>query len=84
MDYNNSENALSTAAEYIELGQKMARLLYGRDIRHVMLLHLGGEVLLPRRGRLSFYRHIRSLDVPPQFQLVSENGMIRKRICGES
>ena len=41
---------LSTAAEYIELGQKMARLLYGRDIRHVMLLHLGGfqTVMLPK------------------------------------
>jgi len=41
---------LSTAAEYIELGQKMAHLVYGRDIRHVMLLHLGGfqTVMLPK------------------------------------
>lgn len=41
---------LSTASEYIELGQKMARMLYGRDIRHVMLLHLGGfeTVMLPK------------------------------------
>jgi len=41
---------ISTAAEYIELGQKMARLVYGRDIRHVMLLHLGGfqTVMLPK------------------------------------
>ena len=41
---------LSTATEYIQLGQKMARLLYGRDIRHVMLLHLGGfqTVMLPK------------------------------------
>lgn len=41
---------LSTASAYIELGQKMARLLYGRDIRHVMLLHLGGfqTVMLPK------------------------------------
>lgn len=41
---------LSTASEFIELGQKMARQLYGRDIRHVLLLHLGGfqTVMLPR------------------------------------
>jgi peptidoglycan-N-acetylglucosamine deacetylase len=41
---------LSTASEFIELGQKMARQLYGRDIRHVMLLHLGGfqTVMLPK------------------------------------
>ena len=32
---------LSTASEYISLGQQMANLIYGRDIKHVMLLHLG-------------------------------------------
>ena len=41
---------MSTAAEYIALGQTNARLLYGRDIRHVMLLHIGGfeTVMLPQ------------------------------------
>jgi peptidoglycan-N-acetylglucosamine deacetylase len=33
---------LRTASEYIGLGQQMANLVYGRDIKHVMLLHLGG------------------------------------------
>jgi peptidoglycan/xylan/chitin deacetylase (PgdA/CDA1 family) len=33
---------LRTASEYISLGQQMANLIYGRDIKHVMLLHLGG------------------------------------------
>lgn len=41
---------MSTAAEYIALGQQMAKLIYGRDIRHVLLLHIGGfeTVMLPQ------------------------------------
>jgi peptidoglycan/xylan/chitin deacetylase (PgdA/CDA1 family) len=41
---------MSTAAEYIALGRQMANLVYGRDIRHVMLLHIGAfeTVMLPR------------------------------------
>jgi len=41
---------LATAAEYIDLGQSAAKLLYGRDIRHVLLLHIGGfeTVMLPQ------------------------------------
>lgn len=41
---------LSTAEQYIEAEQKMSQLLFGRDIKHVMLLHLGGfqAVMLPR------------------------------------
>jgi peptidoglycan/xylan/chitin deacetylase (PgdA/CDA1 family) len=37
------------AAESLDDGQKMANLAYGRDIRHIMLLHLGGfeTVMLP-------------------------------------
>ncbi len=35
------QSYLSTAAEYISLGQKMAVQLYGRDIKHVLLLHTG-------------------------------------------
>ncbi|HLZ90808.1 MAG TPA: polysaccharide deacetylase family protein [Candidatus Acidoferrum sp.] len=39
-----------TAEEYIGLGQAAAKLLYGRDIRHVLLLHIGGfeTVMLPQ------------------------------------
>jgi len=32
---------LSTAAAYVELDRKLARLVFGRDINHVLLLHLG-------------------------------------------
>ena len=41
---------MSTAAQYIALGQQMAGLVYGRDIRHVLLLHIGGfeTVMLPQ------------------------------------
>src|SRR5260370_2300524 len=41
---------LSTAAEYISFGQQMARMIYGRDIKHVLLLHAGAfdAVMLPQ------------------------------------
>ena len=41
---------MSTAAEFIALDQTSARMLYGRDIRHVLLLHIGGfeTVMLPQ------------------------------------
>jgi len=40
----------ATAAEYIALGQFAAKLLYGRDIKHVLLLHIGGfeTIMLPQ------------------------------------
>ena len=40
---------MATAAEYIALGRQMAKLAYGRDIRHVLLLHIGAfeTVMLP-------------------------------------
>ena len=40
---------LSTAAEYIAFGRKMATQIYGRDIKHVLLLHIGSfdSVMLP-------------------------------------
>ncbi len=40
---------LSTATEYIALGQKVAHMLYGRDIKHVLLLHIGAfdSLVLP-------------------------------------
>jgi peptidoglycan/xylan/chitin deacetylase (PgdA/CDA1 family) len=41
---------LSTAQQYIELDQKLSQMLFGRDIKHVFLLHLGGfqTVMLPQ------------------------------------
>jgi peptidoglycan/xylan/chitin deacetylase (PgdA/CDA1 family) len=41
---------MSTATQYIALGQHLATLVYGRDIRHVLLLHIGGfeTVMLPQ------------------------------------
>lgn len=40
---------LDTARQYIDLDQKMSQMLFGRDVKHVMLLHLGGfqTVMLP-------------------------------------
>jgi peptidoglycan-N-acetylglucosamine deacetylase len=40
---------LNMAVEYVGLGQKMAVMLFGRDIRHVLLLHIGAfdSVMLP-------------------------------------
>jgi peptidoglycan-N-acetylglucosamine deacetylase len=41
---------LSRASEQIARGQEMSRQIYGRDIKHVMLLHIGGfeTVMLPQ------------------------------------
>ena len=41
---------MATASEYVDLGQKEAKLIFGRDIQHVLLLHIGGfeTVMLPR------------------------------------
>jgi peptidoglycan/xylan/chitin deacetylase (PgdA/CDA1 family) len=41
---------LSTAGQYIEADQKMSQVVFGRDVKHVMLLHLGGfdAVMLPQ------------------------------------
>jgi peptidoglycan/xylan/chitin deacetylase (PgdA/CDA1 family) len=33
---------LKTAAEYISLDQQMSQLIFGRDVNHVLLLHIGG------------------------------------------
>jgi peptidoglycan-N-acetylglucosamine deacetylase len=40
---------LSMALEYVSLSQKMAIMLFGRDMRHVLLLHIGAfdSVMLP-------------------------------------
>ena len=41
---------MATAAEYIALDRTMAKLIYGREIRHVLLVHIGGfeTVMLPQ------------------------------------
>jgi peptidoglycan/xylan/chitin deacetylase (PgdA/CDA1 family) len=41
---------LDTAKQYIELDQKLSQMSFGRDVKHVFLLHLGGfqTVMLPQ------------------------------------
>jgi peptidoglycan/xylan/chitin deacetylase (PgdA/CDA1 family) len=40
---------LETATQYLDLGREMAKLIYGHDINHVLLLHLGAfsSAILP-------------------------------------
>jgi peptidoglycan/xylan/chitin deacetylase (PgdA/CDA1 family) len=40
---------MSTAVEYIAMGRKEAQQVYGRDIKHVLLLHIGAfdSIMLP-------------------------------------
>lgn len=40
---------LETASSYLDLGREMAKLVYGHDINHVLLLHLGAfsSTILP-------------------------------------
>jgi peptidoglycan/xylan/chitin deacetylase (PgdA/CDA1 family) len=40
---------LSTASEFLDLGRAQAKLIYGREINHVLLLHLGAfsSTILP-------------------------------------
>jgi hypothetical protein len=41
---------LAGAADSLIQGQELSKLVYGRDIKHVMLLHIGGfeTVMLPQ------------------------------------
>lgn len=41
---------LNNAAEYISHGEKMAKIVYGRKIKHVLLMHIGAfdAVMLPQ------------------------------------
>jgi peptidoglycan-N-acetylglucosamine deacetylase len=41
---------MDTAQEYITLDRKLAMMVYGRDVSHVLLVHIGGfeTVMLPR------------------------------------
>jgi peptidoglycan/xylan/chitin deacetylase (PgdA/CDA1 family) len=40
---------LNTASEFLDLGREQAKLIYGHDINHVLLMHLGAfsSVILP-------------------------------------
>ena len=40
---------LSTASEFLDLGREQAKLIYGHDINHILLLHLGAfsSTILP-------------------------------------
>jgi len=35
------ESYLNTAAEYMKLGQRLSQQLFGRDIKHILLMHVG-------------------------------------------
>ena len=41
---------MNTAAQYVALDRQMAKLVYGREIRHVLVVHIGGfeTVMLPQ------------------------------------
>jgi peptidoglycan/xylan/chitin deacetylase (PgdA/CDA1 family) len=41
---------MNTAAQYVALDRQMAKLVYGREIRHVSVVHIGGfeTVMLPQ------------------------------------
>jgi peptidoglycan/xylan/chitin deacetylase (PgdA/CDA1 family) len=43
------ESYLQTASEYLDFGREIAKLVYGREINHVLLLHLGAfsSTILP-------------------------------------
>jgi peptidoglycan/xylan/chitin deacetylase (PgdA/CDA1 family) len=57
---------LSAAGESLDSGQKMARLVFGHDMRHIMLLHLGSfeTVMLPQLLELLSQRQFRLITLP--------------------
>ena len=68
LDRNNTQGIeslkasyLSMATDRIELGQKMSRILYGRDIKYILLLHVGGfeTVMLPELLKLLDQKHFK-------------------------
>jgi peptidoglycan/xylan/chitin deacetylase (PgdA/CDA1 family) len=52
---------LIAAEDRIQFGQNMSRALYGRDIKHIMLLHVGGfeTVMLPQLLNLLRQKHFK-------------------------
>ena len=60
------DSYLRRAAASIDAGQAAARLVYGRDIAHVMLLHIGGfeTVMLPKLLELLEQKGFRLVTLP--------------------
>ena len=52
---------LTAAEERIDLGQQMSRMLYGRDIKYIMLLHVGSfeTIMLPELLKLLQQKHFK-------------------------
>lgn len=57
---------LDTAKHYIELDQQLSQMVFGRDIKHVFLLHLGGfqTVMLPQLLDLLKQKGFRFVTLP--------------------
>jgi peptidoglycan-N-acetylglucosamine deacetylase len=57
---------VDTASEFLDLGPKLAKLVYGRDIKHVLLLHVGAfeTVMLPRLMELLKQRGYKLITLP--------------------
>jgi peptidoglycan-N-acetylglucosamine deacetylase len=60
------QSYLKGAAESLEEGPRISRQLYGRDIKHVMLLHVGGfqTIMLPGLLDLLKQRHYKLIPLP--------------------
>ena len=57
---------VDTASEFLDLGPRLAKLVYGRDIKHVLLLHVGAfeTVMLPRLMELLKQRGYKLITLP--------------------
>jgi len=57
---------LDTAQQYIELDRKLSQMLFGREVKHVFLLHLGGfqTVMLPHLLDLLKQKGFRFVTLP--------------------
>jgi peptidoglycan-N-acetylglucosamine deacetylase len=60
------QSYLSGAADSLVEGQQLSEQLYGNDIKHVMLLHVGGfqTVMLPQLLDLLKQRHFKLIKLP--------------------
>lgn len=57
---------MATAAEYIALDRAMAKLIYGREVKHVLLVHIGGfeTVMLPQLLEYLKKQNIKFITLP--------------------
>ncbi len=60
------QSYLDGASESLSLGQKTAEAIYGHDIKHIMLLHIGGfeTVMLPHLLELLQQRGFKLISLP--------------------